>query len=292
MNDFRIQKNVWEGPDGTAFQLAQWPTPEQPNGFLFVIHHGHGEHADRYTEMAERLVALGFEVVGYDVRGHGQSAGARGDADGLDGLIDDLESLLQLFLTRCEAQKIILFGHSMGGATVARYLTHRVPHGNIAGVILSSPALGVHTDTATNIKLKVGRVLAHILPKLTLRTGLDADGISSDPREVERYLADPLIHSSISTRLGTSLVDQAKDSIRQANNVVLPTLVYHGTNDSICDIDGSRRFAENATNCDMSFESISGGSHELHHEVPHIQAQWWNVLESWLTSRHMIRIAS
>jgi len=278
-----IKKKIWDNSRRDAFQLASWPKPENPNGTLIVIHHGLGEHVCRYEAMGIALTKIGFEVRSYDCRGHGQSLGKRGDASGLDGLVADFEEILPVLIDSTDCRRVVVMGHSMGGAVIARYLTARPLHSMVQAAILSAPALAVPISPINDVKLKVGRVLNRYVPTLTLPSGLDTDGISSDPAERQRYLDDKWIHDMISTRLATSLIDSSDEIIQGSFRLSVPTLVYHGTEDTICDIDGSRQFVRGAPSGMVAFREILGGRHELHHEVPSIRDQWWEQLTRWLS---------
>ena len=70
--------------DGENLALYRWPHEDSskepapkdatPRGVVLLVH-GLGEHAGRYDAVASILRSWGFEVRGYDQRGHGQSGG-------------------------------------------------------------------------------------------------------------------------------------------------------------------------------------------------------------------------
>lgn len=278
-----ITKKVWDSCQNHPFQMVLWPKPAKPNGTLVVIHHGLGEHASRFEEVGLLLTQEGFEVRSYDCRGHGQSLGKRGDAAGLDGLVSDFEEILPALIETTSCERVVVMGHSMGGAVIGRYLTARPIHSKVEGAVLSAPALAVPISPINDVKLKLGRILNRYMPTLTLPSGLDITGISSDVTEVDRYLADKWVHHMISTRLATGLIDGSEEVLKGAHRLSVPTLIYHGTEDTICHIDGSRQFARQAPVGMVAFREIMGGRHELHHEVPAIRDQWWHHLSRWLS---------
>ena len=61
--------------DGVLLHMRTWPRSDARGSVLIV--HGLGEHIGRYEHVAAHLNAWGWNVVGYDQRGHGASAGAR-----------------------------------------------------------------------------------------------------------------------------------------------------------------------------------------------------------------------
>src|SRR5262245_59002774 len=64
-------------PDGVALHVQAWPTTGPGHGTVLIVH-GLGEHIGRYARVAAHLDARGWNVVGYDHRGHGRSGGAKG----------------------------------------------------------------------------------------------------------------------------------------------------------------------------------------------------------------------
>jgi alpha-beta hydrolase superfamily lysophospholipase len=198
-------------------------------------------------------------------------------------LVSDFEEILPVLIETTSCERVVIMGHSMGGSVIGRYLTARLVHSKVEGAILSAPALAVPISPINDVKLKLSRILNRYVPTLTLPSGLDMTGISSDAAQVDRYLDDKWVHDMISTRLATALIDGSKEVLKGAHRLSVPTLVYHGTEDTICDIEGSREFARQAPVGMVAFREIIGGRHELHHEVPEIREQWWLNLSRWLS---------
>lgn len=285
MEERTLQTEKWTDAQGHSFRLLNWPHPSSEPKATVLIHHGHGEHGGRYASLVAGLSGLPVDIWTFDARGHGETDGARGDAAGLSGLVDDLEKIIDLIVSKTENRKIILMGHSMGGAVVGFYATTRAPHPCIQGLILSAPALEIHRNALIEIKLLVGKVLGKAVPRLSLATGLDASGISSVPEEVERYKADPLIHSKITAQLGVSLVDDAAHVIAGASKVTLPTLVYHGDADPIVNIEGTRQFVKGLATDDVTYKELAGLFHEPHHESAAERQKLFQLIQDWIEPR-------
>lgn len=276
--------DFWDSPGGMRFRRLWW-RHEAPRATL-VIHHGHGEHGGRYQTLADGLADLPVDIQTWDCRGHGESQGSRGDVEGgLDGYIDDLEAILPTLLERSGTEKCFVLGHSMGGAVVGRYATTRPAHPAIAGFIFSSPAVLIPRNMVVEIKLLIGKVLGKAVPKLTLATGLDAKGISTESAEVERYKADPLVHDKISARLGVSLVGDAEVVPLAAGRITLPVLAYHGTADPICDIEGTRALVRGLGTDDVTFLELEGYAHETHHENTERRQRVFDAIKAFISSR-------
>ena len=263
---------------GERVRILGWTHPEARIALL--IHHGLGEHIGRYQTWANQLEDTPVSIWGYDCRGHGESEGRRGQADGLPMLASDLEEMIPVLLEHAGTERALLWGHSMGGAVVGWYLTTRSPHPALASAGLSAPAVVVPLAGAQAIKASVGRVLSRFAPGLTLSTGLPPDQISSVAEEVQRYVDDPLVHDRISLELARSLIDEAQEIPRRAGSVALPVLLLHGDADEIAHPDGSKLLSKNLKDAELHL--FPGLRHELHHEQPERVTQVFEVVKAWI----------
>lgn len=269
---------------GETFRMVCWRAPV-PAQALLLIHHGLGEHAGRYEMLAQGLGDLPVDIWAYDVRGHGQSHGKRGDADGVDGLALDFDEMLPLVRERSGLDRTFIMGHSMGGAVVTWWAASRPVPDYVDGLILSAPAITVPRDLTTNIKLAVGKVLGRAVPTLTLDNGISPEEISSDPLEVARYKDDPLNHSKISARLGVSLTGEVEDVLTRADRITVSTLLYHGAADRIVSMDGTRQLSKALGTDDVRYEELIGYKHESHHETEERRERLYAILREWISAR-------
>src|SRR5437879_5779748 len=74
---------------GMALYAETFAPSGAPRGIV-VVTHGYAEHCGRYREVAHVIVNAGWAALTYDVRGHGQSPGARGGIDRFESYLDDL----------------------------------------------------------------------------------------------------------------------------------------------------------------------------------------------------------
>lgn len=126
-----------------------------------VFYHGGGAHARAgYTSMARGLAEkFGITVYLPDLRGHGASGGARGDAPSKEQVWRDVDTVLEFVAAKHDASssRIFMGGHSSGGGLVVNYAT-AAQEGitattttalrNIEGYVLVSPELGYKSGTA------------------------------------------------------------------------------------------------------------------------------------------------
>src|SRR6202000_2628959 len=178
--------------DGLTLHVRSWPATGPRRGTAVLVH-ALGEHIDRYDHVARRLNALGFDVVGYDHRGHGRSPGQRGGMPADESLCDDLGRGLSAARERF-AGPLVLVGHSLGGLIAGRFVAEGLQPRPAAwwrpvdALVMSSPALDADTNAVQKLLLAV---VAPMLPNLAVSNGLKVDWVARDPAVVKAYEADP-----------------------------------------------------------------------------------------------------
>merc|ERR1712176_342212 len=93
----------------------------------------------------------GMTVFLPDIRGHGASGGARGDAPSNEQVWRDIDTALDFVQKQTPNAKIYLGGHSSGGGLVVNYATEEHESNKksiIEGYVLVSPELGYLSGTA------------------------------------------------------------------------------------------------------------------------------------------------
>jgi acylglycerol lipase len=253
-----------------------WRTPGARAGILLT--HGFAEYAERYVERYHQLVpklnALGLDVYGWDLRGHGRSPGARGVADIREAVADHRAARRAL-----GDKPLFLFGHSLGGLITAASVAE--DGANVAGVVLSAPAL--HLEAPAHLRL-IAHTLSSIAPSLRLTSAGAPDRISRIPEEVEAYRTDPRISGlSIPVRLGATALGVAEAAWTRFPAWTAPVLVLHGADDSMTEPKGSTRFIETIASSDKRLELYPEGRHELLNDLDRDAAM--GVISAWLSER-------
>ncbi|MFH6604039.1 alpha/beta hydrolase [Maribacter algicola] len=249
--------------------------PAEIKGAIVLVH-GFGEHSGRYFEnVVPMLTENGLAVYLYDNFGHGRSGGKRGHCPNYEALMDLLESIIEKARSEFATLPIFLYGHSMGGNLV---LNHVLRFENeIKGVIASSPYLRLAFEPP-KWKMFIGKFLLHVLPSVTLPSGLDPKGISRIPEEVVKYVKDPLIHDLVSPMFSFPIMDAGEWAIKNAYRLKVPTLLLHGTGDPIIDHKGTEAFHNNSNKTTLNL--FEGGYHELHHDI--CSATMLQTIGNWL----------
>ena len=92
---------------------------ENPNHVVCLIH-GIGEHAGRFSRVAEHFNEAGIAVVSMDLRGHGRSQGVRGACAPRKEVLKDIDALIEYAQEFYPGVPIVMYGHSMGGNITLR----------------------------------------------------------------------------------------------------------------------------------------------------------------------------
>jgi alpha-beta hydrolase superfamily lysophospholipase len=261
----------FNGTDGTRISAYRWPAKGPVRGVL-QISHGMGEHALRYLEPMQPLLANGIAVYANDHRGHGLTAtketlGEFG-AGGFAAVVDDMAVLSRLIRAEHPGVPLILLGHSMGSfATQIYLLTHSTL---IDGVVLSGSAA---LDLLPPPDPKGGGLEAFNAGFEPARTPFD--WLSRDPAEVDKYVFDPLCGFSVSEHSMISLFTAAAPMFepgalgRVRSN--LPMYVFAGDKDPLNgDLTRLKPLVERYSDAgvrDITTDYYEGGRHEMLNET-------------------------
>jgi alpha-beta hydrolase superfamily lysophospholipase len=269
-------------PDGTAAYVRVWPVDDgvARRGSILLVH-GLGEHVGRYDHVAARLTALGLEVCGYDLRGHGRSEGERGSLPHDDALLADLRFVFEDLDRRARAvgddAPPLLLGHSLGGTIAAA----GTAGGWVAprALVLSSPALALPVSRPRAAVLALAR---RLIPDRALPNALPVDKLSHEPGEVAAYRADPLVHDRVTPRMYGFLTDAGAATRRDAARIGVPTLLLVAGDDGIVAARGSRELAAALAPGIGTLHDYDGLYHELFNEREPDRGRVLDDLGAWL----------
>ncbi|WP_273567027.1 alpha/beta hydrolase [Maribacter halichondriae] len=252
--------------------------PENPKAVIVLVH-GFGEHSGRYLEnVVPMLLDSGLAVVMYDNIGHGKSSGNRGHCPSYKSLLDILDLTIQKAVELYPKLPIFLYGHSMGGNLILNYALRREP--KIKGIVATSPYLRLAFQPP-QWKMILGKALLNILPSITMPSGLDPNGISRIPEEVEKYKSDQLVHDKVSPMYSFPIIEAGEWAIAHAGALRVETLLLHGTGDPIIDYRGTEEFHKNAT--ETTLKLFEDGYHELHNDL--CKEEMLETVKKWLQER-------
>lgn len=250
----------WTTSDNLKIYAKEWKV-EFPKAVIALVH-GLGEHCNRYNHMAEYFAQHNIAMVGYDRRGHGQSEGKRGHTPNYEALLVEVDDLLKVTKERYPVTPIFLYGHSMGGNILLKYLIDRNPQ--VKGAI-SSAAFIEFPSAPPAILIFIGKIMRKIYPAFTQSNGLNAENVSRDKAVVEKYKADPLVHDKLTSATGMGMIETAKELETFSGKINIPTLLMHGNDDKMTGYMGSKNFAHRV-NGNLTYKEWENAYHEIHNE--------------------------
>lgn len=269
------------GAAGSHLRTLTWPSSGKPRARLVLVH-GLSEHVGRYSHVARHLADRGIWVFGFDLRGHGGSEGRRGYLRSFDLLVEDLHRAVEAAEAGLPVGgPLLLYGHSLGGLVVLRFLQNR--HLTVEGAALSAPWLGMATPLPGWMRL-CATLLLRIAPDAPLTNPrLRPDILTSDPAMQDAFLRDPLVHHRMSARF-LSEVERAQElALEQDVDPDVPLLVLAPTEDRLVDTALTLRWAEALGAARVTVERLEGARHEPHNDVGRERAI--ELLTGWLLSR-------
>jgi alpha-beta hydrolase superfamily lysophospholipase len=266
----------WKTNDGLDMYSKAWLPSGKARGVVCLVH-GLGEHIGRYLAGGEALAEGGYILAGFDLRGFGKSGGRRGHTPSLEAYFDDIDLFLAEIAKRYSELPRFLYGHSMGGILVLAYTPLRQPA--VAGVISTSPGLKSAIEEQ-KLKVFLVKLLGSVFPTFTLKSGVDPQMLSRDPRVADEYINDPLVHFLVTAAWGKSMLRLIDLAFENAPRFPLPLLLMHGTKDELDYPRGSQMFADLAPKDKLTLKMWEGFKHELHNDPE--KAEVFKTMIEWL----------
>jgi acylglycerol lipase len=279
MAQFIHDKASFQGNDGIEIVFSRW-IPEKAAGCVIIIH-GIGEYSGRYTQLAEALASKRIAVFAPDLRGHGRSGGIRGYVNSFREYLTDIKLLVNIIHGSYENLPLAFFGHSMGGVIAARYTLNFKQ--DASAIILSSPGF-IPLVIVPPFKKFTASLLNHFSPSTQISRGMHPEQLTHDESEAKAYAEDPLVHHVITPRLYSSMNEHALFCLEHSNEIKMPLLIIHGTDDTVCSIAGSESFFNGAQSADKTFIPLPNLAHEVLHEILRERKKAVSLIVSWVVS--------
>ena len=256
--------------DGLELFAQSWEPQDSPKAVICLVH-GLGEHSSRYAHLAEYMTGKGFALTAFDLRGHGKSDGKRGHTPSYTALLDNITLFLDKTTDRFPSLPQFLYGQSFGANLIINFAIKRKPP--INGIIASSPWLHLSFEPP-KIKVILAKMMNNILPSFSQSSELNTKALSRDPEVVRAYENDPLVHDRVSARLFLSAYQAGLWALQHANELEIPLLLMHGSDDELTSPAASSDFAKGCAGTpqhDVTFKMWEGLYHELHNEPEKLQ---------------------
>lgn len=254
--------------DGIKLHLDVYEHSKKAPTIVFVP--GTAIYAMCYGEWLYKLGEAGFNVIGFDPRGHGRSGGVRGDYT-ISEIISDARNVISYAIEKFN-NKVSIMGSSQGGI-ISFYVAAIEDR-------IQSAICHTFADLANQDSVRLTRYpsLTHVLRPLLSNFG----GVFSDAQiPISLYLdldtvevkffgsarkfieSNPLALKSISLRALRSLAHTPLS--KPVEQITTPVMVFQGTNDSIFPMDYTKKIYDNLS-CKKRIHFFPGLNHALNTE--------------------------
>ena len=252
-----MREEDFSSADGTRIHMREW-LPEGTPRAVVVICHGVNSHGGQHAWTAAQLVAKGYAVYAVDLRGRGQSEGERFYVEDVADYVADVRGLIAIAKERHPGKPVYLLGHSAGGVVSCTLaLDHQ---DEIDGLICESFAFQV---PAPGFALAAIKGLSHIAPKLGVLT-LKMKDFTRDPAALAVLEADPLTKGESQPAATVAALVRADERLHDNfEQITLPVLILHGTEDHATVCRGSEYFHQHAGSKDKTLKLYDGHYHDL-----------------------------
>jgi alpha-beta hydrolase superfamily lysophospholipase len=227
-----------QGNDGTELFYRVWDIP-CPAGTLLITH-GQAEHSACYDRLRAGIAPLNLRVIGWDLRGHGRSAGQRGYVSDFSDYTSDFDCIVRHIVSNgLVTGPLYMLGHSLGGL-IQMSCALENPHLPAAAMIFSAPFFGLSMSVPLFKRLAAVGLRA-ILPRLTLRNEIREDLLSRDSAVVAEYARDPLRHDRMSAGAFLGAMARIRGLDARIGRFRYRSLFQIPVADPLCDSAATRR---------------------------------------------------
>lgn len=266
----------WQADDGVGIASSYWEVSSAKQ--IVVLVHGWGDHHRRFDHVVEFLNSHHCSVFASDMRGHGRSEGKRGYVRNFQILRDDFDRSIE----QCRAIKsdlpILFYGHSFGGTIVLDSLLRNELTDKPLGAIVTGPLLKLTMDVP-EWKIWLGKSLGRLVPRMTVKAGLDPTRLSRDKLITEKIIRDPYRHGRISAQIFFDMMRIGDEVIKKSRQLPCPVLLMHAEDDRVTSFSASQTLAEIAGE-NVEFHAFPNMYHEIHNEIDNDQV--FQVIADWL----------
>ena len=284
--EFRSEKTQ---SDGIEIHMDIYEVGKEAPTVIFIP--GTAVYAMCFVEVLHKIGQAGYNVIGFDPRGHGRSGGIRGDYT-ITELIRDTQEVIDYAKNRFGGN-ISLFGSSQGG--IVAFYTAALEEERIQSAICQNIADLTRTDTIKLVRFPgLTKAIKPVLMTFSrLFPNADVPILSYLDLEKEklRYFGDfkkfmkqdPLTNHTVKLKVLKSLMDT--ELPKPIEEIRAPLMVLQGNKDLIFPVSYTKKLYERLT-CPKRLEIFKGLTHSM--LVENVDTVAPPILE-WLNSVHAPR---
>ena len=258
--------------DGAVLKYQSITHAEKQN--IVILLGGHTESFVKYAELFYDLRDIELSIYALDQRGQGFSARMLPDRekdyiDDCQTYLTDLEQFIKDVVHPRTDAKVIILGHSLGGAVAAAY-AERHPN-QLSGLILSSPYLG---SKAGPFALFIVQVLDFFgmgkkyvpgggpFSIVPFEKNKETHSRIRHERKMQDYIDNPTIRLGYPTNHWmTEMEKMGRDIRNNSKTITCPTLVLQAEKDEYADRRAQDEFCTNIPKCEKVV--LYGAFHEV-----------------------------
>lgn len=254
-----------------TFQIHVEHEKSEQNKKLAIIVHGYMNHCRYLDVIKEKLQSLNYDVLCYDLPGHGNSSGRNFDIDHFKTYA--LVSKAVIEKAKSEGyQKIDFIAHSTGTVGVTELLLDQEELG-LNKIVFIAPLVRSYLYKLSYWSWRLG---GRILPRLPVRPLGEVhpdylEIVNSDPfypRSVPNHFAGELFHWN--------------DYLETLNRVSEKKIhIFFGTKDTVIDTQFNLYFFETYFP-EAEIQILEGSNHLFFHHNQNIREEFFTILESTL----------
>jgi alpha-beta hydrolase superfamily lysophospholipase len=259
---------------------------------VIQVFHGMGEHKNRYHYFAKQMAKNGFAVYAHDHRKHGLSVRSKEEVgifikeDTWENVIEDCNIVSETIQKELPNIPVIIMGHSMGSVIARKYISTYASVPKMAIIMGTLPPISMGRAwlplLLTNIVgfFKRDKRIPFIAKLLNdplnknikdLRTKFD--WLTNNPKEVDKYIKDPLCGYAYSKGFYKEFFNTMID-INKTETIVktkdIPLLFISGKDDPVGDygegvLKVKELYSENGYN-KSTINLVEGNRHEIINE--------------------------
>ncbi|OIK12800.1 phospholipase [Bacillus sp. MUM 116] len=242
--------------------MWKWEAEGEAKAVIVMVH-GAMEHHRRYGWLIEMWRTSGFHVIMADLPGQGMTTRSRrGHIDSFDEYIIEVKEWVHA--ASSYNLPVFLLGHSLGGLISIRLLQEEKM--NIAGIILSSPCLGL-VKTPSKFLEFLAFVMNSIFPSFRINSGLTVEMATRNLNVREADVNDTLYVTRVSVRWYRELsaaIKLAFMNLEKTHDV--PILVMQGGDDKIVNNKAVKNWFNHAPFSEKRYKEWPKLYHEIFNE--------------------------
>ncbi len=219
-----------------------------------IITHGIAEQSKSFNDVALHLEQNGYNVITYDLRGHGRTMGKKGYVDSYMTMIEDLDFLVDRAFKSTE--KVFLYGHSMGGVITNIYATLKK---RVNGVII----------TASPTKIMPVLNMIRIIPRRFINN-MKIKTDFNDPRltHENKYIKDEFDMDYFYMKMVIEvMIKGMKVLTKNMHNYTTPILLIYSESDQMVSPKMGQRMYDKIKSEDKQIKVYKTSYHNIHMDV-------------------------